>query len=619
MPFSMPFLQELLHKFELGGGMRYFRVGLAVLAILLLTVGYNLRAFKNMGTQEAMDAAQLARNIAQGKGYTTLFIRPFSMFLVQKHNLETQGAPQVGKVPDLAKLRHMHPDLANPPVYPVALAALMKVLPFDYTVSTAKTFWSRGGGFWRFEPDFLIALFNQLLFLALIALVFFLARRLFDPGVAWLSAGLLLGTDLLWRFSVSGLSTMLLMVIFLGLAWCVVLLEQEARTPKWGPPGILVLAGLAGAVVGLGGLTRYAFGWLILPVLVFVVLFGGQRRIVLALILLAAFAVVMGPWIARNYSVSGKPFGTATYAIMENTVLFPETRLQRSLEPDFGRGFPIMAYWLKLNINLREIVTSELPKLGGNWVTAFFLVGLLIGFRNPTISRLRYFLIGCILVFTLTQALGRTQLSEQSPELNSENLLVLLAPLVLVYGVSLFYLLLDQMPLPFPEFRFVVIGGFSLVACLPMIFVFLPPGTSPLAYPPYQPQAIQTVANWLKEEELAMSDVPWAMAWYGQRQCVWLTLKCAPDTKDTTTHEDFFAINDYQKPISMLYLTPETMDARFLSQWIMARERSWGNFILETFLKKQVPFNFPLSQMPAGSMAGGQLVFTDWQRWKKSP
>ncbi len=336
----MPFLQDLLHKLEVGGGMRFFRVGLAVLAVVLLTVGYNWRAFRNMATQEAMDTAQLARNIAQGKGYTTLFIRPFSMYLVKKRNLEKQGVPEVGKVADLAEIRGMHPDLANPPVYPVVLAALMKVLPFDYTASTTKPFWSNGGRFWRFQPDFLIALFNQLLFLAVIVLVFFLARRLFDPGVAWLSAGLLLGTELFWRFSVSGLSTMLLMLIFLGLAWCLVLLEQEARVPKWGPSGILVLAGLAGAMVGLGGLTRYAFGWLIIPVLVFLILFGGQRRIVLALIALAAFAAVMAPWIVRNYSVSGTPFGTATYAVVENTMLYPENRLERSLEPDFEPPLP---------------------------------------------------------------------------------------------------------------------------------------------------------------------------------------------------------------------------------------------------------------------------------------
>jgi hypothetical protein len=613
----MPFLQDIVHRLEVGGGTRFFRVGLAVLAIVLLTVGYNWRAFRNMASPEAMDVAQVARNIAQGKGYTTLFIRPFSIFLVKKHNQEIQGVPAVGKVADPAKLRGMHPDLANPPVYPVVLAALMKVLPFNYNIPTANSFGSSSGRFSRFEPDFLIALFNQLLFIVVIALVFFLARRLFDPGVAWLSAGLLLGTELLWRFSVSGLSTMLVMVIFLGLAWCVVLLEQEAREPRWGPSGILVLAGSTGAAVGLGGLTRYSFGWLIIPVLVFLILFGGKRRVVLALITLAAFAVVMAPWIARNYSVSGRAFGTATYTVVENSVLYPENRLQRSLEPDFSRLY-LGAFWLKLNSNLRQIVTSELPKLGGTWITAFFLVGLLVGFRSPAISRLRYFLLGCGLVLIFAQALGRTQLSEEVPDLNSENLLVLLVPLVLVYGVSFFYLLLEQMPLPLLQVRYLVIGIFSVVACLPMVFVFLPPRVNPVAYPPYLPPAIQTVAGWLREKELAMSDIPWAVAWYGQRQCVWLTLRCNPDTKNPNIHEDFFAINDYQKPINLLYLTPQTIDSRFLSQWFKAGEQSWGGFIVESVVKKKVPDYFPLNESPAG-WPTEQLVLADWQRWKKLP
>jgi hypothetical protein len=611
----MPFMQDILHRLDVGSGTRLVRVGLAVLAVVLLTVGYNWRAYRNMATQEAMDAAQVARNIARGKGYTTLFIRPFSIFLVKKHNQEIQGVPAVGKVPDLSELRGMHPDLANPPVYPIALAGLMKVLPFNYAIPTAKPFWSSNGKFSRFEPDFLIAMFNQLLLLVVIALVFFLARRLFDRGVAWLTAGLLLGTELLWRFSVSGLSTLLLMVIFLGLAWCLVLLEQEAREPKRGPIVILVLAGLAGAAVGLGGLTRYSFGWLIIPVLVFLVLFGGQRRVALALLALAVFAAVMTPWILRNYSVSGSPFGTATYTVVENTVLFPENRLERSLEPDLSRLF-LAAFWLKFDANLRQIVTSELPRFGGNWITAFFLVGLLVSFRSPTIARLRYFLLGCGLVLIIAQALGRTQLSEEVPEVNSENLLVLLVPLVLLYGVSLFYLLLEQMPLPFPEARFLVMGIFSLVGCLPMLFVFMPPKPSPVVYPPYLPPAIQTVAGWLTEGELAMSDIPWAMAWYGQRQCVWLTLKCTPDAKDPKSHENFFAINDYEKPIRALYLTPQTMDDRFLTQWIKAGELSWGNFILESIVKKKVPEYFPLNQMPAGWMPE-QLVLTDWQRWKK--
>ena len=89
-------------------------------------------------------------------------------------------------------------DIANPPLYPVALAGLMKVLPFHYAVDLAATV--PGGT----EPDFLISLFNQFLFFVIIALTFLLARRLFDSGVAWLSAALLLGTELFWRFSMSG-------------------------------------------------------------------------------------------------------------------------------------------------------------------------------------------------------------------------------------------------------------------------------------------------------------------------------------------------------------------------------------------------------------------------------
>jgi len=614
----MPFLQEVIHKLEVGGGTRVFRVSLAVLALLVLTGGYNWRAFRNMATQEAMDAAQVARNLSQGKGYTTLFLRPLSIYLVKKRNQHMQGMLTPEQAADLAQIKGMHPDLANPPVYPILLAGLMKVVRFDYLLPPKPMpFWSLNGKFWRYKPDFLIALFNQAVFFAVIAATFLLARRLFDSAVAWLSGGLLLGSDLLWRFSVSGLSTMLLLLIFMGLAWCLVFLEREAREPKRGALGIMVLAALAGALLGLGGLTRYAFGWLIFPVLLFVILFGGRQRVLLALIAGATFAAVLAPWLARNYMVSGTPFGTAGFSIMENTMLFPENRLQRSLDPDLSHLY-LAPFWTKLMTNARQILQGELPKLGGSWITAFFLVGLLIGFRNPAVTRLRYFVLGCVPVLVIVQALGRTQLSEESPEINSENLLILLAPLALVYGVSLFYLLLEQVHLPFPQMRYLAIGIFSVVACLPMIFTFLPPKIIPVAYPPYYPPAIQTIAGWLNEKELTMSDVPWAMAWYGQRQSVWLTLKCTPDAKDPNTHEDFFAINDYQKPINLLYLTPQTMDSRFLTQWVKAGEQSWGSFIVETLVAKKVPDYFPLSKTQNGWIPD-QIMLADWERWRKSP
>src|SRR5512139_3260232 len=123
----MPLLQDLLHKLEVGGGLRYVRLGLALLAILFLTAGYNWRAFRNMSTQEAMDAAQLARNIAQGKGYTTDFVRPFSIYLVKERKRSASGGALPGPGANDGQMKGSHPDIANPPVYPVALAGLMKV------------------------------------------------------------------------------------------------------------------------------------------------------------------------------------------------------------------------------------------------------------------------------------------------------------------------------------------------------------------------------------------------------------------------------------------------------------------------------------------------------------
>jgi hypothetical protein len=77
-------LQELIHKFEVGEGTRYVKIGAFVLALLALAVVYNVREYKNFAAPEAMDAAQVARNLAKGHGFSTKFIRPLSLYLVEK-------------------------------------------------------------------------------------------------------------------------------------------------------------------------------------------------------------------------------------------------------------------------------------------------------------------------------------------------------------------------------------------------------------------------------------------------------------------------------------------------------------------------------------------------------
>src|SRR5207249_7510348 len=276
-------IQEWIYKLEVGEGTRVIRLLLAILALLALAALYDLREYKNFSTAEAMDSAQVARNIAEGKGFTTLFIRPFSIHLVEQRQIEVAQ-----RTNDFALLKSGHPDLANPPVYPTLLAGLMKVLPFEWDIKA-------GIPFSRYQPEVLIALFNQALFFAAIVLVFRLAVRLFDAYVAWISALVLAGSDLFWRFSVSGLSTILLVVIFLGLFWCLVLMEQAARERQRSGSWWVMMAGLTGVIVGLGALTRYSFGWMILPVLGFWVIYFGQRRSMLCLVGFFSFAAVVTP------------------------------------------------------------------------------------------------------------------------------------------------------------------------------------------------------------------------------------------------------------------------------------------------------------------------------------
>ncbi len=590
-------LQELIHQLEVGKGTVYLKWVAILVGMIALAVVFDVRAYQNLWTQESMDAAQLGRNISEGKGYVTQFIRPFSMYLIKRAR------------PDKDPLvRQPHPDISNPPFYPVVLAGLLKVAPIHYKAQTGSA---------PYQPDLWITILNQVLFLVAIFMVLRMAGRLFDPAVAWMSALVFAGSLVFWRFTNSGLSTILLIILFLSLVWTLMELEEAEREGKRGQFAVVLLGGLAGFLVGLGGLTRYAFAWLLLPVLVFLVAYTRPRRVYIVLAALAAFALVMTPWVLRNYRVSQTPFGTSGFVVYEGTKSFPENTLDRTLHPDLSTvGYT--DWTKKLLLNSRAIVQNELPRLGGSWITAFFIVGLLLPFRKPILSRLRYFIFMCLVVLVFVQALGKTHLSEESPQINSENLLVLLAPLIFIFGVSLVFVLLDQMELSVPSLRYGVLGLIWVGVSLPLLTELLPPRGAVVAYPPYYPPAIQLISSWMDEDELIMSDIPWAVSWYGDRQSVLLTMQYRqnPNRLPESGPGGFFEINDYVKPIEALYFTPRTLDNRFLSQMIKGENVGWNYFILETLKDREVPKGFPLRKATPGFLPD-QLFLTDRVRWDK--
>ena len=623
-------VQEIIHSLEEGKWAKRIRGLVLLLLIGSLGLVYYLNLTRNFTAPEAMDAAQLARNIAEGRGYTTQFIRPLSLDILR----------QQGAVSDV-ELRSEFPDITNPPVYPMLLAGLMKVLPFKFEIDLQKA-----NEFNRYQPEFLIWLLNQALFFVALIQVFRLGEKLFDQPVAWCAALVFLGTELYWKFSTSGLPTMLLLVLFLALARTLVRLEEQGNGGvALGGGWFAGMALWAGALAGLGGLTRYGFAWVILPVLVYLGWFMGRHRGRTVAMALLGFLLVMSPWLVRNAQLSGNLFGTAGLALYSQTDTFPGDTLERTLfyEPSdapvngqdeikvkVADHVELREIANKLKRNLRHLLVHELPQFSGSWFAVVCLVGLVVPFRNRSLHRLRFFLLMTLAVFALGQALGRTHLSAANGTLaellarslgqgapvtaasgvNGENLLALLGPVSFLFGAGLFFSLLDRWKVDLPEMRLAASTGLVVAASLPMALSFLLPHPYPMANPPYHPPRVQYVSSLPRESgedtigagDLLMSDIPWAVAWYGNQDCVWLTRNVEPD---------FYNLNDQFRPVSALYFTEATTDQRYLSRVFSRIESNWERFVLFMQLKEDLPDEFPLQGVLNDFSPGQWLLFAD--------
>lgn len=659
-------LQDTIHKLELGSGQVVVKLLATTLGFVLLAVWYDVQVFRGISTPEGLDAAQVARNLREGNGYSTQFIRPFSIHLLQSHALgpptssavtnDTADGGLRGPNPkDPGHVYGHHPDLANAPAYPALLAGILMIMPFRYPdLLAAKSF----SVYW---PDLWIVGFNQLLFLCTLVLVFRLARSLFDETAGWLAVVSVGVTELFWHFTGAGHSTPFLMLVMVGLLSVLAALDRAARNPESPARRLTWLAIFAGLLLGVAGLTRYSFALLVVPVIVWLVALPSPRKAGLAVITALVFLVVFGPWLVRNYSLSETLFGSAGFASLQGTYQFPANELERSLNPNLST-FEVGMIMQKLVSNLRELVASDLADFGGSWISVLFLVGLLIPFRNPTLGRTRLLLLSFVFTLAIAQALGRTWLSQDKIATSSENLLAVLGPVIFIFSVAFFLTLIDSFAIP--AFRYMALGVFLVLASLPLLLtLFRTHGFG--NYPP----AVQARAAQLNTDQWMMTDIPWATAWYGQRASVWLSLEHRADP-DRKFKNDFFATHSL-KPVSGLYLAGPALEAVKLADiaqwrrdeserkgedwdrllqlaagilkqfsdpaqqpnaealrqllqlvdrhWPNGQERDWAGFLLGIYISREVPTGFPLRRAPLGLETTGsvEVFLTDSER--KSP
>ncbi len=598
-------IQEIIHFIEEGRGAAMIRWFLVILSVGFASAIYQMTEARNFAAPEAMDTAQLARNLAEGRGYTTSFIRPISLHLVREKMRESGGDPRT-------ILEYSHPDLENPPVYPALLAGVMKVLPAAQRSELPDDEFNR-----RPFAEMIISALNLGLFAVATLLLFRLGRTLFNPGIGWLAALLFLGTELFWKFANSGLSTHLLMVLVLLVVrvWVAHDRARSSEAPA-APRNRFLLAALLGGLLGILALTRYSAGWLLVPFLVLFGFAGRRAHWPSFLAAFAAFFLVLTPWMVRNYRLSGLPFGTATFAPLAATESFPRDRLERSQNPVF-RTMDRLEPVRKIIVNAITVIEEEAPRVAGNWVTAFFLLCLLVPLNSPTVSRLRWLLAGMLAILLIAQASVRSAAWALSPVVNGENLLVILSPLLILFSAAMLEFALDRIAWPVTLLRRLVTGGLILFFSSPLLLSLLPPKKFTAQEPFYRPSVVRALADYSPPGTLTMSDAPWAMAWYGLRDCVWVSLRVMDeaDANLANRREDFFMFTEGRRRVRAVYISPlwanEPMQGRFFGD----PDFAWGRYYLDVLLRERVPTGFPLKFILGGGFLTGGHFFLAEEEW----
>ena len=571
--------QSIVHSVEQGKASRVIRVAVIGVGIVTVALIFLLARFRGFYHAEAMDQAQLSRQIANGRGFTTKFIRPLALWQLEKHT---------GAKVNLAKQEM--PDTFNQP-----LPALLNVIPIRLS-GNAMTF-----GAFVYVPaeERWLATFAMLLFLGAVVVQFFLVRRLFDQRLAFLVAGLMVICDLFWQFSLSGLPQMLMLLIFSGALYTV------ARAIEDNQAGALAVRWFA-AAGGLFGLLALCHGlafWPFLGLLIFAGIYFRPRGLSVS-VMLVAFLVVVTPWLIRNYNVSGHIFGTAYYWIYDG-VKGTASVIFRAAPPELNEVTPL--WWRpKLQASLLAQAGSLFGLLGSSVVAPLYFVALLHPFKRRETAHLRWAVLAMWMLTMFGMALFAVQPGSSTVEpVASNQLHVLFTPIMIAFGLA--FILMQASRLNFstvPLLHAAFLTGLFILSGLPLLLSLLPSSVPPLRYPPYFPPLAAQLKVWVAEGEILVSDQPWAVAWYADRKALWLPAKMS----------DLVAMNDYTSlgiPVAGVFLSPVTGHSRLFADVLKGEYKDW----VQVILRSPGP-TFPFKEAVPLPPDGEFIFFSDRKRWE---
>jgi len=563
-------IQESIMDVDSGRKASYLKIGMLAFIVIGLCMVYFLIHFKGLGTEQAMDQAQIARALVAGEGFTTRYIRPLAI-----HQLLDTGR----KVPS-----GNFPEFYNAPLFPILEAVALFPVKQRLDMDPAATI-STG--------DQAIAILGIFLMLLGILAWYYAGRLLFDHTLALISAGLLLATDLMWQYALAGLPQHLLILLF-GLVTIAAIKAREADDAEQLFPTLLWLSG-AGFGLGLMSLSHGVSAFL-LPGFLAYCLLGFHVRIHAFVVTLAVYFITVFPWLLHNFTACGNFFGLSLYAGIAGAGV-TEISLMRGLNTGLHIGGGMAS---KLRSGVMDQVTHLWEYLGLHVTAAAFLISLLHRFRNRMAALWRWMIV----LMWAGSAVGMALFGLKGA-VSGNQLHIIFLPIFILYGMAFLLVLWNRLEIRLKALRIAFLTAIFLLSGAPMLLNLVAGPQGRIQWPPYVPPFISILHNWFQPPEILCSDMPWAVAWYANRKCLLL-----PETMRAFTE-----ISDYGtlgSQIVGLYLTPVSGKDEFLSL-IKGPYKDWGPVIMRT-----VNLNdFLLKSFTPLPIDGECILYADSARWAR--
>jgi hypothetical protein len=516
------------------------------LLMLILTMGNLFLLFRGLNSAEAMDQAQISRQIARNEGITTKFIRPAAYE-------QSKRAPDANA--GFAGFR----DTFHAPLNLLVNAAVFKLID------------AADGEKWKIQKEQMVYALDRVVagvatmfFLLAIGVNYLLLTRIFDAKIAGVAALLMLCCELMWNFSLSGQAQMLMLFLFSCATYFVyraIEYVQEGRLP-------LMPALVAGFCFVLLALTHWIAIWILIGYLIFAAFAFRPRGLVTLLVIAIALIVCAAP-LYRNYQASGSVMGTA-FLVIYSGLGDGEDSAMRVM--DFASNDSN----LRLDGLIMKIIrttilqgTDILPFLGSIFAAPLFFLALLHPFKRKSIADFRW----CILLMWLFAALGMSIFGVSSEGTHPNQIHILFAPIMTGYGLAFLSIMwgklefVNVLPLLRNAHHFVIVvlsAAPLLLGSYNMARFGLVRGDKGIPHwPPYYPAGINIYFDqqrMVKKDQIIMSDQPWAVAWYADRTSIWLPKKA----KNFDEIEGVAA--NLKTPVVGILITPSSHGFRSISQ-----------------------------------------------------